>query len=181
METYRTPYLQEQYSFSSSYSPLAPYGRLVSWPESYAPLSAETPLLAEALQKLDYDSLSLPEQVFGRQIRFSQLSAKRLTALLYERCALHYRHMADLRSRHLQFQGYLFGASLQASLDNGRRLSNLEKVLLQLDSDMRREELAFWKDSTELRNALFDKTEEYATTRDRASLLGPLGGAYGLE
>ena len=182
MDIYTLPEIQKQYFSHSQYSPPAPApsAYLVTWPASYAVLAAEKPFLDEALEKPDYDKASLADRVFGRQIKHTRLSARRLAKLLDERCALHYTHMAEIRHQNLKCQEYLFVAKLHAQADGGRRLSSLEKLLVQLESDKRREDLVFWKDSVELRNALFEKAQEYATARDRASILEPFGGTHDL-
>ena len=88
--------------------------------------------------------------------------------------------MADIRHRHGKCQEDLFLAKLNAQADGGRHLASLEKLLVQLESDKRREELAYWKDTAELRNTLFENAKEYATARDRAAILKPFGGTHEL-
>jgi len=180
MDRYQLHRFQQEYFSHSQYSPEAPApsAYIVSWPASYS-LEAERPFLDEILEKQDYAKTTLPDRVFGRQIRHTRLSARRLARLLQERCALHYRHLAEINHRFMRCQEYLFLARLQGQADS-RHLSNLERLLVQLESDKRKEELAFWKDSTDLRNALFEEAQEYATARDRASILQPFGGTYDL-
>jgi len=180
MDRYQLHRFQQEYFSHSQYSPQAPApsAYIVGRPASYS-LEAERPFLDEILQKQDYAKTTLPDRVFGRQIRHTRLSAKRLAKLLQERCVLHYRHLAEINHRSMRCQEYLFLARLQGQADS-RHLSNLERLLVQLESEKRREELALWKDTMELRNALFEKTQEYATAKDRAAVLQPFGGSYDL-
>jgi len=182
MDIYELPELQKQYFSHSQYSPPvpSPSDELVNWPDRYHTLNRERPFLDEALETADYRQLSLADQVFGRQIKQTGLSTRRLAQLLYERCTLHYSHMAEINHRHMKCQEYLFLAQLNRRDDGGRRLSNLERLLVQLESDRRREESQFWKDTLDLRQTTFDKAQDYATAKDRASILQPFGGTYGL-
>ena len=56
---------------------------------------------------------------------------------------------------------------------------NLEKLLVQLEHEKRQEELAFWKDTAEVRKDLFAQAFEYTATRRRSQLLGSLEAQYG--
>ncbi len=60
--------------------------------------------------------------------------------------------------------------------------SNLENTLAQLEADQRREDLAFWKDATEIKGTAFENTMEHEKVRDRAYILGSiLPDAFGEE
>jgi hypothetical protein len=45
-----------------------------------------------------------------------------------------YRHIAEIRHRHMKCQEYLFCARLLGQADGGKRPSDLERILLQLES-----------------------------------------------
>ena len=65
----------------------------------------------------------------------------------------------------------LEGAKRDWRLDNHRLASQLQSTLIQLDEQRHRGELQFWKDTTDLREKLFETAEEYQAGRHRASLL----------
>ena len=184
MDRYELPELQRQYFSHSQYSPPipSPSDHIVNWPDRYHTLTREKPFLDEMLENPDYAQLSLTDRVFGRQIKHGGLSTRRLAQLLYERCTLHYSHMGEINHRHMKCQEDLFLAKLHQQDDNGRHLSNLERLLVQLESDKRREENQFWQDTLDLRQTMFDKAQDYATAKDRAAILQPfsLGGTYDL-
>jgi len=54
----------------------------------------------------------------------------------------------------------------------------LERLLLDLESDRRKAELDFWKDTRDIREGLFDKAQGYQATRHRLDLLEGLGGDH---
>lgn len=51
---------------------------------------------------------------------------------------------------------------------------NLEKLIVALEKDRRKEELDFWKDSKDLREGLFEQAIEYVATARRARMLSGL-------
>jgi hypothetical protein len=120
------------------------------------------------------EDAGLAEQVFGNQTRQQRLSLEHVGNLVNERTKIHKRLLNDIEHRHMEIQGQLFGAQLHAKLDNHGRELKLERLLLQLDEQRRREELEFWRDTAKLRDQIFDTAKEYQARRHRISLLeGP--------
>lgn len=60
-------------------------------------------------------------------------------------------------------------------VDGGRTQQNLERVFLQLEQERRAEEVNFWKDTTEIREKLFEDVNAYSATKHRKDML------YGVE
>ena len=87
--------------------------------------------------------------------------------------------MKEINHEDIKCQEQLFISKIGSPMDGGRRQSNLEKLLIQIESDKRREELQFWKDTFEIRQLIFEKVQEYAQTKDRASMLGSVEGENG--
>ena len=50
----------------------------------------------------------------------------------------------------------------------------LERLLQQLETDLHREELTYWKDIAEIRGKLIEEASEYQATKERHDLLGRL-------
>jgi hypothetical protein len=180
MNRYDLPELQRLYFSQSQYSPPpSPADSLMQWPGTYPTLAREKPILDETLARVSDQPYTLADQVFGRQVRHARLGLKRLLQLLYERCGLHYRHMKEINHEDIKCQEQLFINKINSPMDGGRRQSNLEKLLIQIESDKRREELQFWKDTFEVRQLIFEKAMEYALAKDRASMLGSVEGSNG--
>jgi hypothetical protein len=141
--------------------------------EGFEGIQKDTATLAEMLTpvSLPGEYQSLAEQVFGSQARQQRLSMRHLANLLEERVKLHQRHLKDIAHRDMHIQERLFGAQLHWKLDGGRRATNLEKILVELDKDKRQEELALWKDTAELRTKMFELAGEYGALQHRLSLL----------
>jgi len=183
MENYR-PYeasgMNGIYDSGSGYAvpqPISYPGRMYRIPlpeyEGFEGIQKDAATLAEMLApvSLPGEYQSIAEQVFGSQARQQRLSMKHLANLLEERVRLHQRHLKDIAHRDIHIQERLFGAQLHWKLDNGRRATNLEKILVELDKDKRQEELAFWKDTAELRTKMFELAGEYGALQHRLSLL----------
>jgi hypothetical protein len=115
--------------------------------------------------------------VFGGMMNRQRLSLEHLAALLRERERLHERHAFNLRHRNYEVQGRLFGAKLHGRLDDYKRATRLEQLLVQIEDQQRREELDFWKDTMELQRTMVEAAQEYDALRQRASLLDDDGPA----
>ena len=141
--------------------------------EGFEGIQKDAVTLAEMLAPVYVpgEYVSLAEQVFGSQARQQKLSMRHLANLLEERVRLHQRHLKDIAHRDMHIQERLFGAQLHWKLDGGRRATNLEKILVELDKDKRQEELALWKDTAELRTKMFELAGEYGALQHRLSLL----------
>jgi len=61
------------------------------------------------------------------------------------------------------------------SVDGGRSQQNLEKLIIDLEKQRHEEELNFWKDTTEVREKLFEQANVYSATIRRKDML------YGVE
>jgi hypothetical protein len=135
-------------------------------------MKADANTLAKVLQPVHLSQYStVAEQVFGAQNQQSKLSLEHIVNLLTERAQLHKRHLDDIQRRHLDVHSQLFGAKLHSKLDNHKRAMTLQTTILKLDEQRRNEELAFWKDTAELRNQFFEAAGEYSASRHRVSLL----------
>ena len=177
----RTLYFQQsQYNAQTSES--HEYPSLLQWPNSryFSQLQPDAELLRETLsQPTTLPESTLSEQVFGRELRQQNFSLQHLSHLFYERCRLHHRHIQDIQDRHLEVQGKLYGVVINHFPDRNKRLGTLESQLLQLEQQKRDEELAFWKDTMEVREKMFESAGTYQGTRQRFSLFADVEAQYG--
>ncbi len=157
------------------------YQPLLQWPEKgyFEKFKPDADLLRKALSPLEKSiTNSMADQVFGNQKQLEYLSLRHLANLFYERCNLHKQHIQDIDHRHMQIQEKLFGVKINYLPDKARRLSNLESQLLQLESQKRDEELAFWKDTVELRQKLFESAAKYKDAKHRYSVFSDVEAEY---
>ncbi len=169
---------QSQYSAKEP-EPYEP--QLLQWPEKYSfkKFKPDAYLLQKALLSVDKSTYSVADQVFGNQKEQEHTSLQHAANLLHERAKLHEQHIGDIDHSHLKVQHELFGVKINNFPDRARRLSNLEGQLLQLESQRRDEELAFWKDTVDLRDKLFESAATYKAANHRYSIFSKVEGEYG--
>jgi len=181
-KTYELGNLYFQQSQYSTKQAQPQYPLLLQWPEkayleSFKP---DAELLQKAISPMETTSdYSLAYQVFGNQKQFEYVSLKHLANLFYERSKLHKQHIGDIDHKHIQIQEDLFGVKINNFPDRTRRLSGLEAQLLQLEQERRQEELAFWKDTAELREKMFASAALYKAAKHRYSVFSQVEGNYG--
>ncbi|MFC1781388.1 hypothetical protein ACFLZ8_03935 [Planctomycetota bacterium] len=178
-----TSELQELY-FQHSFDHIKPNyefrDSLLQWPFNnyFNRFKPDAFLLDRSLSIIEKPSHSIAEQVFGNQKEQQYIGLKHTANLLYERAILHQQHTRDIDHRHMQIQEKLFGVQINNFPDKARRQSNLESQLLQLEQQRRDEELAFWKDSTEIRDKLFENAVIYKTIKNRYSVFSDVENQY---
>ncbi len=184
MNPYTFAKVQEAYFSRSQYEPVKPYesgDSLFQWPGNryLSGLERDMPLLQESLSSPPEDQAypaTLADQVFGHQKRENRISVKRLLNLVYERSRLHHGHLKDIDHRLMDCHSLLSIARMLSPMEAGREEMNLEKLIVALEKDRRKEELGFWKDSRDIREELFEHTGEYGATVRRAKMLSGLEG-----
>jgi hypothetical protein len=114
---------------------------------------------------------TVAEQVFGPHQREKKVSLKHQANLLQERARLHQRHLQDIDHRVRECQEKLAIARLLSPTMATAHQINLEKLLVQLERERRKEELTFWKDSKDVRDGIFDAGSEYTAMARRSEML----------
>jgi len=183
MNPYTFHKVQQAYFARSQYEPVKPYesgDSLFQWPGNryFQGFKADIPLLRETLtpppQTQDYPAMTLADQIFGHQKREQRVSVKHLMNLLYERSSLHYRHLRDIDDRLMDCHSRLSIARDLSPIRADLEQVNLERLIVALEKDRRKEELGFWKDGKDLREGLFEHAMEYGATARRARMLSGL-------
>ena len=165
------------HSYSWSYLPDRNYLKYVDSNRTDNYLREVDKLLEKAQQPYSGNSDDLVSAVFANQAIKHQLTSYQTARLIHERTVLAQRHKRDLQHR----LGEMFEArSLTKMLnpgDGGRRLSAVERSILDLERQDHEVELGLWKDTLQLRSQLLEERTEYQATRRRINLLS--GGQYG--
>jgi len=173
--------LQELYFHHSRYSGSKlkdlSYDSLLQWPRNgyFDRLKPDAALLREALTSYAKPEAStVAEEIFGNQARHEKIGLKHLANILHERAALHYNHLKDIDRRLMQCQERLSIIKMHFPIDGGRSQQNLERLIIDLEKQRHDEEINFWKDSTEIRQKLFDGAIAYSATKRRKEQLSGL-------
>jgi hypothetical protein len=163
--------------YSSPYSgnrPCQPYAPPLPWPgEGYGSrFIPDAALLHYALNSYcDQSASTIAEQVFGHQTRQQGISLRHQANILYERSLIHKARLKEIDRRLMEFQSKLSIVKMHFPLDGGRNQQSLEKLIVDLEKQRHDEELKFWKDSTDVRQKLFDGATTYSAIRHRQDLL----------
>ena len=169
-------YLQQsQYSDRSEEKVSEP--PLIHWPQPgyFQNFKPDSHLLEKSLQSDDtYSSNPSADQVFGSNLRQQKTELKHLAHLLYERSLLHRDHLKDIDDRHLKTQERLFGAEINHTPDRLKNIQRLEGQLMQLEHQRREEELAFWKDTVDLRKGILETSGDYRDNRRRYQIFSDI-------
>ena len=180
------PQIRESYFYRSPYCDSRlkhrPYDSLLQWPRNgyFDRFKPDVVLLQEALASYSGPQAStVAEQVFGNQARQQRISLRHFANILYERALLHRSHVKDIDRRLMEFQEKLSIIKMHFPLDGGRTQQTLEKLIIDLETQRHDEELGFWKDSTEVRQQLFENAATYSATRHRQGVLCGVEGEYG--
>jgi len=182
MNPYELTRLQELYSSSSAYAERwkdPPADLVVKWPRDiYGGLFWKDTVLCQAslARPTTAPDEDLAARVFGSQLRLKKISVQHLANLLQERARLYAKHVADIKSKHIQIQEEVFREKLLSPQPASRRQVALEGLLAQLEKDRRKEESDFWADTRDIRETLFESVGEYQAASHRSSLLSTLGG-----
>jgi hypothetical protein len=154
---------------------------ILTLPETWTfqKLKPDVKLLSYALRSSVYNKADTPlEQVFGTEIKRQQIKIQHIANVFAERCQIHRNHLDEIDRRHLEFQGKRYGQEITNFPDKAKRLSSLETMLAQLEKERREEELAFWKDTAELRETILEGVTEYSEAKQRCQILADVEARY---
>lgn len=138
-------------------------------------------VLSEALIQPEVKTNTLAEQVFGNQTRQQKLQVMHEASLISARYDLHKKHIRDIQHRLSQLQEQFSIAKMLNPLGPSKQEIDLEKLLVNMESQKREEEVAFWKDTLKVRQEMFTGVREYQAARQRADVFKDLEAGYGSQ
>lgn len=107
----------------------------------------------------------------SQQLKFSYFSKDVLRQLLEERVAIRNRNRSSILGRLIDVSGEIYGASVIRTPDADKQKQNLVKTRLDLERQLREEDVTLWRDSLELRRELILADKTYAGTKFRQGLM----------
>ena len=110
-------------------------------------------------------------QLTGQQLKFSYFSKDVLQKLLTERVALRNRNRAGIQGRLGDVAGALDSNMYIQSREALTRRQGLERQRLDLERQMRDEDITLWRDTLELRKELIQNLKAYEGTLFRSNLM----------
>lgn len=121
--------------------------------------------------ELPAESPSLLESLISQQLKFSYFSKDVLRQLLEERVNIRDRNRSSILGHLSDVSGEIYGASVLRTPDADKRKQNLEKTRLDLERQLREEDVTLWRDSLELRRELILADKAYTGTQFRQELM----------
>ena len=131
-------------------------------------------VLSEALRQPEVKPETLAEQVFGNQTRQQKLQVMHEASLISARYELHHRILNDLNHRLSGLQERISIVKMLDPWGQSKQQIDLEKLLINLESQKNDEHLAFWKDTLKVRQEMFTGVREYQSARQRATIFKDL-------
>lgn len=112
----------------------------------------------------------LLQKLTGQQLKFDYFSLDVLKQLLEERVAIRDRNRSSILSRISDVSGDIYCAYLLKTPDSYKRRQNLEKTRVELDRQLREEDVTLWRDLIELRRELVLADRTYQSGQLRTGL-----------
>ena len=146
---------------------------------NFKPLRRDVDLMQDAFKdRADPAETSIAQQVFGAELGKHSVTLQHAANLLAERSALHQRHLKEIDRRHIEAQEKLFGAQINHTPENAKRVLSLEGQLAQFDKERRDEEVAFWKDTVDLRQQLLESGWNYRDAHQRSDVFSEVEAGH---
>ena len=183
-------YQQYQDSFSHT-AYLGPYREKISWRylppqiQEYRPdpvrsyLDHLDQLLkpAEPYHSRENKSYDIVDAVLANQSSQHQVRSHHLVSLILERKQMAQQHERDIDHRLGELLEARSITRMLNPTDGGKRMTNIERQILDAEKQKRDVQLRLWKDILELRDSLLTERDEYKAGCRRIDLLS--GGRYG--
>lgn len=116
---------------------------------------------------------NLLTRLTGQQLKFDYFSEDVLRQLLHERTTLRDRNRSCILGRITDVSGDIQAAYQLKSPDWIKQKQGLEKTRLDLEKQLRDEDVNLWRDTIELRRELILAARKYAGTRMRTEISLP--------
>ncbi len=116
----------------------------------------------------------LLQHLTGQQLKFDYFSADVLKQLLSERVAIRDRNRSAIQGRITDVSGDIYAAYVLKAPDGNKRTQGLERTKMDLEKQLRDEDVTLWRDSVELRRELILASKKYAGSQFRQGLMSSM-------
>jgi len=132
-------------------------------------------MLENVRQPYDKETVDIPSTVFANQTAEHALNSYHLAGLIQQRREMAEKHLADIKFR---LNDLLDEKSITKMLNlpsEGKKLTNIERQILDLEKQQRDIQTRLWKDTLDLQSNLLQERSEYQATKRRSRFLGGEG------
>jgi hypothetical protein len=110
----------------------------------------------------------------GQQLKFDYFSEDVLKQLLNERVTIRDRNQSAIQRRLTDVSGDIYGAYVLKTPDGEKRRQGLERTKMDLEKQLRDEDVTLWRDSLEIRRELILASKKYAGSQFRQGLMSSM-------
>ena len=110
----------------------------------------------------------------GQQLKFDYFSEDVLKQLLKERVIIRDKNRSAIQSQLSDLSGEIYGACRLKTPDGDKRRQGLERTRMDLEKQLRDEDVTLWRDSVELRRELILASKKYAGSQFRQGLMSSM-------
>jgi len=107
----------------------------------------------------------------NQQLKFNYFSKDVLRQLLEERVTIRNRNRSSILGRLSDLSGEIYGASMLRTPEADKQRQGLEKTRLDLERQLREEDVTLWRDCLEARRELILADKTYSGTQFRHGLM----------
>ena len=116
----------------------------------------------------------LLQTLTSQQMKFDYFSADVLKQMLAERVAIRDRNRSAIQGRITDVSGDIYAAHVLRAPEGDKRRQNLERTKMDLEKQLRDEDVTLWRDAVELRRELILAIKKYAGSQFRQGLMGAM-------
>ena len=116
----------------------------------------------------------LLKNLTGQQLKFDYFSEDVLKQLLNERVTIRDRNRSAIQSRLTDVSGDIYGAYVLKTPDGEKRRQGLERTKMDLEKQLRDEDVTLWRDTLEIRRELIVASKKYAGSQFRQGLMSSM-------
>jgi len=110
----------------------------------------------------------------GQQLKFDYFSEDVLKQLLNERVTIRDRNRSAIQRRLTDVSGDIYGAYVLKTPDGEKRRQGLERTKMDLEKQLRDEDVTLWRDTLEIRRELIVASKKYAGSQFRQGLMSSM-------
>ena len=116
----------------------------------------------------------LLKNLTGQQLKFDYFSEDVLKQLLNERVTIRDRNRSAIQRRLTDVSGDIYGAYVLKTPDGEKRRQGLERTKMDLEKQLRDEDVTLWRDTLEIRRELIVASKKYAGSQFRQGLMSSM-------
>jgi len=116
----------------------------------------------------------LLKNLTGQQLKFDYFSEDVLKQLLNERVIIRDRNRSAIQRRLTDVSGDIYGAYVLKTPDGEKRRQGLERTKMDLEKQLRDEDVTLWRDTLEIRRELIVASKKYAGSQFRQGLMSSM-------